>query len=216
MGCFWWALWVICWLAAGWSLWKDLGAAGGSGLAIIFVLVQVFFVRSLSDSRSGDLRGQFLGWLGAGSAGLVGGMVGVVAIRSVLFFRGSWELPLTALGWILGVMVLGVVHVLVLRRPEGRARGEALSGLLAAVFMISLTAYLLAKLSLASTQPNWLFRFPGNEAVRELWSRTGWMSFLLLLWAVGGGCLMRVTKTARSGPSHASIQGGGSFGPSAQ
>lgn len=197
MALFWWMLWGLCWVAAGQLLWDQLGAAAGAGLTAFLMLLQVFFVDSLSGSRPTTRSGERTEWLGVVSAGLVGGTVGMLAVRSVLFFRGSWELPLTALGWLLGMLVLGAVYILAMWRGEEKGREDTLSGLLVAIFVISLTSFLLAKFSLATTAPDWLFRFPSNAEVRELWNRTEWVSFLLLLWALGAGCVVKLVKGSR-------------------
>jgi len=139
--------------------------------------------------------------LGILSAGAVGALAGVAGIWAVLVFRGNWETPLATAGGLTGLAVLGVTYCTSVHREDEDARSEALAGLLFAIGVFSLGAYALAKLSLATTHPDWLFRFPRNQDLREIWSRSEWLAGILFLWALGGACLARVHKAAPPEPT---------------
>jgi hypothetical protein len=196
---FWIGVWGIVWLASCRLLYDGLGPTTGVCVWLVFTLLQIFFVEALSVTRPAGFLRRLSESLGVTSAGLLGGMVGVLCVWSVLFFRGSWEGLLTGLGWLIGVLIFGVAYVLALRQGGQRKRDDALSGFLISVFVVSLAAYLLAKLSLISTEPDWLFRFPEVHDVRDLWGEAEWAGLLLLFWSVGAACMARFVRKIRLG-----------------
>lgn len=191
----WWLVpWCVAWLAAGGLLREMVGGGRSAGLLIILLVIQLVLARALPGPPSGGRWGGFRRWLGAASAGFVGGIVGVAAVWSVLFFRGGWEFPLTILGWLVGAVTVGVIAFWASGSPSAESRSRSLSGLLLGLVVVSLAVLGVAALSLATTHPNWLFRFPQNQGVRELWVRAQWTAVLVVLWAVGVGCLMKIGR----------------------
>jgi len=177
-------LWIP-WLLAGWLLWDLVGFEQGLPVFVLFVLLQVVFPIPLLRPRARGPAGRLLEWIGILAAGVVGGALGALAAGSLVVFAGRFAALIGAAGLAIGALVMGWTYAASVRKQESSARNESLTGFLFAAFALSLLIYFLARLSLWTTLPAWLFRFPDNETVRRIWEWAGSGALLAALWAVG-------------------------------
>jgi hypothetical protein len=177
-------LWIP-WLLAGWLLWDSAGLRQGLPVFVLFILLQVVFPIPLLRPRARRAAGRLLEWAGIVAAGFVGGFLGALAAGSLVVFTGRFAALIAAVGAATGAVVMGWTYATSARKQDSSARNDSLTGFLFAAFAVALAVYVLARLSLWTTVPAWLFRFPDNETVRGIWEWAGSGALLAALWAVG-------------------------------